>query len=135
MLLRDWRDWSNRLDGTVRLEAPDAEVRQMGFYRSQAPKPSPGSFKGELLLAVGRRAFVNLPQSGSQRTLSAPMSDDRGRPVENDLEDGQEVEVLAWSPRSRGGLSYQIRRLSDGREWWLLAVHLRKLLVPAAPAA
>jgi hypothetical protein len=109
----------------------------MAFYRSQAPKPSPGSFKGELLLAVGRHAFINLPQSGSRPTLSAPMNDDSGHAIDNDLEDGQEVEVLAWSPRSRGGLSYQIRRLSDGREWWLLAVHLRKLAqaVPAAEPA
>lgn len=106
----------------------------MAFYRSQSPKPSPGCFKGELLLAVGRRAFINLPPSGSQRTLSAPMNDDKGHPIDNDLEDGQEVEVLAWSPRSRGGLSYQIRRLSDGREWWLLAIHLRRLLEPTPVA-
>jgi hypothetical protein len=105
----------------------------MGFYRSPLPRQSSGSFKNELLVGIGRHAFVNLAQSGTQPAQSAPMSDDRGRPVENDLRDGQEVEILAWRPQSREGLAYQIRRLSDGREWWLAALYLRKLSAPARP--
>jgi hypothetical protein len=36
------------------------------------------------------------------------------RQWKNDLADGQEVEIASWRPRWRDGLSYQIRRLSDG---------------------
>ena len=59
------------------------------------------------------------------------MTDGAGAAVFNDLTDGQEVEILSWRPRSREGLSYQIRRLSDGSEWWLAATYLRRLAVPA----
>jgi hypothetical protein len=54
------------------------------------------------------------------------MTDDAGSPLGNDLSDGQEVEILSWRPRSREGLAYQIRRLSDGKEWWIAAIYLRR---------
>jgi hypothetical protein len=54
------------------------------------------------------------------------MTDDSGAAVGNDLTDGQEVEILSWRPRSREGLSYQIRRLSDRSEWWIAATYLRR---------
>jgi len=54
------------------------------------------------------------------------MSDASGARMTNDLADGQEVEILSWRPRSREGLVYQIRRLSDGSEWWLAATYLRR---------
>jgi hypothetical protein len=49
-----------------------------------------------------------------------------GDSLDSDLADGQEVEILSWHPRSRGGLLYEIRRVGDGREWWISAVHLRR---------
>jgi hypothetical protein len=49
-----------------------------------------------------------------------------GYSLESDLADGQEVEILSWQPRSRRGLLYEIRRVADGREWWIAAAHLRR---------
>jgi len=63
------------------------------------------------------------------------MFDGSGVQVSNDLADGQEVEILSWRPRSRDGLAYQIRRLSDGSEWWLAAIYLRRAAAPAAVAS
>ena len=54
------------------------------------------------------------------------MTDDSGAPLGNDLSDGQEVEILSWRPRSREGVSYEVRRLSDGSEWWIAATYLRR---------
>jgi len=54
------------------------------------------------------------------------MTDAAGQRLANDLADGQEVEILSWRPRAREGLTYQIRRLSDGTEWWIAAVYLRR---------
>jgi hypothetical protein len=39
------------------------------------------------------------------------------------------LEILSWRPRSRDGLCYQVRRLSDGSEWWIAATYLRRLAV------
>ncbi len=58
------------------------------------------------------------------------MIDASGTAVANDLADGQEVEIVSWRPRSRDGLSYQIRRLSDGSEWWITATFLRRAAAP-----
>jgi hypothetical protein len=79
--------------------------------------------KKDPILGVGCHAFVNWPHT----TQAVPLVIAPGElPVPNDLIDGQEVEIVSWRPRSREGLAYQIRRLSDGREWWILAVHLRR---------
>jgi hypothetical protein len=74
---------------------------------------------------VGWRAFVNWPQTGRSRE-PVPMTDGRGDLVANDLIDGQEVEIVAWRPHSPQGLAYHIRRVSDGREWWVRALYLRR---------
>jgi len=58
-----------------------------------------------------------------------------GFSLESDLADGQEVEILSWQPRSRVGLLYEIRRIADGREWWLAAAHLRRTSKSTQPAS
>jgi hypothetical protein len=96
-------------------------------YRSS---PAPRRSKNELVLGVGAHAFVNWSPPGGHSLRRVPMVDGAGATVDNDLTDGQEVEILSWRPRSREGLAYQIRRLSDGTEWWLAATYLRRLAVP-----
>jgi hypothetical protein len=92
-------------------------------YRSS---PAVRRSKNELVLGVGGRAFVNWSPPAGQSQRPVPMVDGAGATIGNDLVDGQEVEILSWRPRSRDGLSYQIRRLSDGSEWWLGATYLRR---------
>jgi hypothetical protein len=104
----------------------------VAYHRNAAAsRPS----KNELVIGVGFRAFVNwLPGSG-QSGRPVPMTDGSGAQVGNDLTDGQEVEILSWRPRSRDGLSYQIRRLSDGSEWWIAATYLRRRAADGSPSA
>lgn len=100
----------------------------MPFENLPASKPATRRDKNELVLAVGWRAYVNWAQaSGQQRSRPVPLTDASGKPLNNDLIDGQEVEILSWLPRSREGLTYQIRRLSDGSEWWIPSLYLRRL--------
>lgn len=107
----------------------------MAFYRSQSmPREKALSFKNQVLFSIGGHAFVHLPEA--VRGDFGPMIEKPGTPSpSHDLTDGQEVEILAWRPRSPLGLAYQIRRLSDGREWWIEALYLRKSVVAAQPAA
>ena len=101
----------------------------MAFYKAQ-PREKALSFKNQLLLAIGGHAFVHLPDT--VRGDFGPMVDNpAAKAAAHDLRDGQEVEILAWRPRSPLGLAYQIRRLSDGREWWVEALYLRKQLAVA----
>jgi hypothetical protein len=86
--------------------------------------------KNELILGVGWHAFINW--SPPTPRLPVPLVDSFGQPLSNDLVDGQEVEILSWRPRSRHGLAYQIRRLSDGSEWWIGAVYLRRVRLATA---
>ena len=97
----------------------------MAYYRAPVAKSALHASKDELLIAVGWHAFVNWPQKVGERTTSVPLST-TGVSAANDLSDGQEVEILAWRPFASGGLSYQIRRLSDGNEFWIRALYLRK---------
>jgi hypothetical protein len=96
----------------------------MSFYNS---KSSPRA-KNELVLGVGSHAYVNWSPPAGQPARPVPMLDAAGHALANDLVDGQEVEIVSWRPRSRDGLSYQIRRLADGSEWWIAATYLRRLL-------
>jgi hypothetical protein len=84
------------------------------------------------VFCVGWRAFVNWPSQGAG---SLPIMDRDGRPLSNDLSDGQQVEILSWRPRSREGVVYQIRRLTDGSEWWIGAQYLRRQLTADAVEA
>ena len=99
----------------------------MAFRRSSPARHA----KSELVLGVGSHAYVNwAPPAAGQ---PVPMIDGSGKRIGNDLADGQEVEIVSWRPRSRDGLSYQIRRLSDGSEWWITATFLRRGAVPTLP--
>jgi hypothetical protein len=74
---------------------------------------------------VGWHAFINW--SGTPgRHDPVPMSDAHGERIDNDLTDGQEVEILAWNPQAREGLAYQVRRLTDRKVWWVRALYLRR---------
>ena len=97
--------------------------------------PAPRLTKNELVVGVGSRAFVNwLPARGAAAAEGVPMLDATGARMANDLCDGEDVEILSWLPRSRDGLSYQIRRVRDGREWWIASTNLRRGAAPDAPA-
>jgi hypothetical protein len=104
----------------------------MAFDHLPASKPAPRRAKNELIFGVGRHAYLNWPASAGHASGPVPLIDTGGNPVANDLADGDEVEIVSWRPRAREGLSYQIRRLSDGSEWWISAVYLRRLR--AAPS-
>ncbi len=98
----------------------------MAFDRLPAPKPLPRRPKQDHVFCVGWHAFVNWPQPVGQEAVPLPMNDGSGKPIANDLSDGQEVEILSWRPRSRDGVTYQIRRLADGAEWWVVGTYLRR---------
>jgi hypothetical protein len=92
-------------------------------------RPAPRRTKNAPVFCVGWRAFVHWPLHGPQALGPVPLTDVNGKPLANDLVDGQQVEILSWRPRSREGLVYQIRRTADGSEWWIGAQYLRKQAV------
>ena len=96
------------------------------FDNLPASKPAPRRAKNTLVLGVGWHAYVNCPQAAGEPPRPVPLTDPVGKPLANDLADGQEVEILSWRPRTRDGLAYQIRRLSDGSEWWIPGIYLRR---------
>jgi len=89
-------------------------------------RPAPRRAKNEPIFCVGWRAFVHWPLRGLQAPGPVPLTDANGKPLANDLVDGQQVEILSWRPRSREGLVYQVRRMTDGSEWWIGAHYLRR---------
>lgn len=101
----------------------------MTYRSSQAPRQA----KNDLVVGVGSHAYVNWSPPLDQPGRPVPMTDGSGVPIGNDLTDGQEVEILSWRPRSRDGLSYQIRRLSDRSEWWIASTFLRRIAVRTPP--
>lgn len=105
----------------------------MAFDHLPASKPAARRAKKEPVFGVGWRAFVHCPSNDGQSGL-VPLVDAGGKPLANDLVDGQEVEIVSWRPRSREGLTYQIRRLRDGSEWWIGAGYLRRQQQAAADA-
>lgn len=92
-------------------------------------RPAPRKTKNAPVFCVGWRAFVHWPLRGSQTLGPVPLTDTNGKPLANDLVDGQQVEILSWRPRSREGLLYQVRRLTDRSEWWIGAQYLRRQAV------
>jgi hypothetical protein len=101
----------------------------MAFESGPAPKsPSKRSPAGPIF-AAGWRVFVDWKSDSTAATPVAP-PDAGGAPVA--FGDGECVEILGWRPRARDGLTYHVRRLSDGREGWILARHLRREARPTA---
>jgi hypothetical protein len=96
----------------------------VAFFKTRAPNSTTRLDKSELLLCVGWKAFINWPNTGAREPL--PLCDAQGEAVANDLCDGQEVEIVAWRPHAREGLSYQVRRLKDDSVWWIRALYLRR---------
>ena len=93
----------------------------------RASKPATRRPKNAPVFCIGWHAFVNWPQPAGKTPIPVPMIDKIGRPVDNDLADGQEVEIVSWQPRSREGVAYQIRRSADGSEWWVAVEYLRRM--------
>lgn len=85
------------------------------------------------IFCVGWKAFVHWPVA-MRKTEQVPLTDGNGMSLANDLVDGQQVEILSWRPRSRDGLTYQIRRVADGNEGWLVAHYLRRQAAADIPA-
>jgi len=98
----------------------------MSFDSLPPSKPAPRRVKNDPIFGAGWHVYVNWPPSAARPSGPLPLIDAAGNPVANDLADGDEVEIVSWRPRSREGLSYQIRRLRDGSEWWIAAVYLRR---------
>jgi hypothetical protein len=91
--------------------------------------PPPRRAKNDLIVGVGWHAHINWLQPAGEPRCSLPITDTSGQVVENDLADGEEVEILSWRQRSRAGVIYQIRRLRDRSEWWIAASYLRRARV------
>jgi len=98
----------------------------MAFDNLPPSKPVPRRVKKDPIFGVGWKAFVHWPADIDERHSPVPLVDAAGHPLANDLLDGQQVEIVSWRPRSREGLVYQIRRLTDGTEWWIGATYLRR---------
>jgi len=103
-------------------------------HRTAIPRPASRRAKNEPVYCVGWKAFVHWPAVAGAAT-SVPLTDLFGNPQQNDLLDGQQLEILAWRPRSSAGALYHVRRLLDGSEWWIGARHLRRQAVAAAAEA
>src|SRR5512143_2294997 len=97
----------------------------MAFENLPLSKPTPRRDKKPQIFCVGWRAFVHWPSASAP----VPLTDTTGRPLVNDLADGQQMEILSWRPSSREGLMYQVRRVADGTEWWIEARYLRRQAV------
>ena len=98
----------------------------MAFDRLPTSKLKELHKKNNPVFCVGWRAFVHWPRQGIETHGPVPAMDASGQPLVNDLADGEPVEILAWQPRSRDGVLYQIRRVADESEWWIRAQHLRR---------
>ncbi len=103
----------------------------MAFDRQLSSKLTELRKKHSPVFCVGWQAFVHWPPQGPETNGPVPVSDASGQPLVNNLADGEPVEILAWRPRSRDGLLYQIRRLADRSEWWIRAQHLRRHTRPS----
>jgi hypothetical protein len=92
----------------------------MPAYRKRLVRPSANV---SIVLAVGRHVFVNGPLDSSRLVL---FTDQYGQcPATVGLQDGAEVEVLAWRPRGSAGTRYRVRDQADGADGWLGADELR----------
>jgi hypothetical protein len=88
--------------------------------------PPPRRSRKDLIVGVGWHAHINWSPPAGAPLLGVPMTDSSGQIIDNDLTDGEEVEILSWRQRSRAAVTYQVRRLRDGSEWWIAAPYLRR---------
>jgi hypothetical protein len=100
---------------------------QFSYGHLRASKPAQRSPKRPPVFCIGWHAFVHWPQPAGKTPSPVPMTDGAGKAIANDLADGQEVEIVSWRPRAREGVAYQVRRSSDGSEWWIAVEYLRRL--------
>jgi hypothetical protein len=108
----------------------------LAYNRSFKPAPSGTTVKNQLVLAVGRHAWLHLPPTGAADGEFTPFGQEKKTAPASALSDGQEVEIIAWRPTGAGGVAYQIQRLSDRLEWWAPATCLRvSVAAAAAPMA
>jgi len=84
-------------------------------------------------IAVGQHVFVNCPES---RSGSVQLGDMSGKVLSAErLDDGAEVEVVAWRPIGVSAARYRIRARSGGVDGWLAAEHLRTAFIPVPKVA
>jgi hypothetical protein len=102
----------------------------MGYGNASGPRRA--TPKNTFVVGVGAHVYVNWSPKPGDAQRAVPMLDRAGTAIENDLADGEEVEILSWAPRSREGACYQIKRVRDGSEWWIAAIYLRR--APQKPA-
>jgi hypothetical protein len=107
----------------------------MTNYNSRMPRSSSPTLKNQLLLPIGRHAFIHLPETRAVHGDFTPFGGQPDQIPAKELHDGQEVEIIAWRPMAPQGLSYQVHRLSDHREWWARATCLRATAFAVAAAA
>jgi len=100
---------------------------QFSHSHLRASNPVPRRPKAAPVFCVGWHAFVNRPQAAGKPAAPIPMTDRAGKAIANDLADGQELEILSWRPHGREGVAYQVRRCTDGSEWWIGVAYLRRL--------
>ena len=110
---------------------------QFNHSHLRASKPTLRRPKNAHVFGVGWHAFVNWPQPAGKTPNPVPMTDAAGKLIANDLIDGQELEIVSWRPHARDGVAYQVRRRTDGSEWWIAVEYLRRLreAPPLAEAA
>src|SRR5262249_35765564 len=102
-------------------------TRYQPFVRVQPP-PSP---KEGPILAVGRRALVTC--NGASDRDRVTLTDEEGTSAIATLDDGIEVEILAWRPRRGGRTRYRVIATKGGIEGWLGAANLRAIPIPVLP--
>jgi len=83
------------------------------------------------VFAVGQRAFVHGPAVAGRLVT---LTDQHGTIPQTALEDGVEVQVLAWRPRGSSGTRYRVRE-ATGVDGWLAADELRTTAVRPPEAA
>jgi hypothetical protein len=93
----------------------------MAFIPVSSRTRARGSKTGARVWAVGSRAFVHCP--GTHRAVV--LTDEFDRLASATLDDGAEIEVRAWLPRSTGGARYHVRAVDGASEGWLGAEQLR----------
>lgn len=97
----------------------------MAYNNSWMPKTVAPS-GNQMIVAVGRRVYVNLPSTGAVSGDFVPFGEKANSLPGRVPVDGEQVEIIAWRPMAPEGLSYQVQRASDRCEWWTRATNLRK---------